>query len=102
MLSIDVATLKTWQEQSNVHLIDVREPEEFSDAAIPGAVLIPLAQFKPEMLTAYTGKPIVIHCKSGGRSGRACALVAASTPNVEVHNLTGGITAWMAAGYPLA
>ncbi len=56
---------------SGVRLIDVREPDEYDEAHVPGAVLVPLATV-PDNLDAFRGDgPSYVICKSGGRSRRA-------------------------------
>jgi rhodanese-related sulfurtransferase len=79
-------------------LVDVREPDEYTDGHVPGAVLVPLATV-PEHLDAFAGAgPTYVICKSGGRSMRACEYVAASAPDAEVVNVAGGTMAWIASG----
>jgi sulfur-carrier protein adenylyltransferase/sulfurtransferase len=78
-------------------ILDVREPNEFQICRIPGSTLIPLGEL-PKQLAALprgTDAPeIVVHCKMGGRSAKAVRqLLDAGFSNV--HNLTGGILAWI-------
>ncbi|MBV1781251.1 molybdopterin-synthase adenylyltransferase MoeB [Paeniglutamicibacter sp. ABSL32-1] len=76
-------------------LLDVREPVEFEISRIPGSVLVPLAGIKDgsALDEIPRGVPLILHCKSGVRSGQALdALRAAGYPDV-VH-LRGGIDAW--------
>ena len=75
--------------------LDVREPEEFERSKIEGTTLVPLGELPDRVneLAVWKDKPIVVHCKSGGRSAEACQiLVAAGFSNVV--NLSGGIEAW--------
>ncbi|OIH85555.1 adenylyltransferase/sulfurtransferase MoeZ [Arthrobacter sp. UCD-GKA] len=79
-------------------LLDVREPVEFEIARIEGAVLVPLAGIKDGTALELIprGVPLVVHCKSGVRSGQALkALVAAGY--TDVAHLDGGIDAWLRA-----
>lgn len=78
-------------------LIDVREPLEFAEARIPGALLFPLSTFEPIELPEAGGKQIVFSCKSGGRSQTAFARATAAGLSPHGH-LEGGIRAWIAAG----
>ncbi len=76
-------------------LLDVREPFEAELARIPGARLIPLAKLSAALgeLEPWRDRPVVVHCKTGGRSRRACLeLIAKGFGRVE--NLAGGIEAW--------
>ncbi|MFZ0324183.1 MAG: adenylyltransferase/sulfurtransferase MoeZ [Actinomycetes bacterium] len=77
-------------------LIDVREPAEFEIVSIPGAVLIPKNEFL--MGDALSGlpqdKPIVLHCKVGGRSAEVLAVVKSAGFSDAVH-VGGGVVAWV-------
>ncbi len=76
-------------------LIDVREPEEYDVARIPGAELLPLSQWPSIAAEKLTdpGEALLIHCHHGGRSGNAAAFL---TRNgfTDVKNVAGGIDAW--------
>ena len=74
-------------------LIDVREPHEYKIASISGAKLIPLGEFPKHIGEFDPESEIVIHCKSGGRSGRACAFLRQNGFQ-HVKNVAGGILAW--------
>jgi molybdopterin/thiamine biosynthesis adenylyltransferase/rhodanese-related sulfurtransferase/molybdopterin converting factor small subunit len=73
--------------------IDVREPHEYQIGSIPGAKLIPLGEFPKHVNEFNPEDEIVIHCKSGGRSGRACAFLRQNGFQ-HVKNVVGGILAW--------
>ncbi len=83
-------------------LVDVREPSEYTAELghVAGARLVPLATVTEAMRSWDRSKPILVICRSGGRSGRAAgALVAAGF--TEVYNLTGGMLAWNARSLPV-
>lgn len=101
MKTVDVKTLKTWMDKGEALLLDVREPAEHASEAIPGAVLLPIGQLRKDTLPSLIGKKLVVHCRKGGRGGRACEQVMQEMPGCEVYNLEGGITAWMEAGLPI-
>jgi adenylyltransferase/sulfurtransferase len=76
-------------------LLDVRQPEEWAKARIEGATLIPLGQLEarlPELAEWKDGR-VVAHCHHGGRSARACEILARAG-FTDVANLVGGIDAW--------
>ena len=77
-------------------LIDVREPVEFEIVAIPGAILIPKGDFMDGSALADlpTDKRIVLHCKVGGRSAEALAVVKGAGFSDAVH-VGGGVLAWV-------
>jgi molybdopterin/thiamine biosynthesis adenylyltransferase/rhodanese-related sulfurtransferase len=76
-------------------LLDVREPFEAEIASIPGARLIPIGQLESRLveLEPWRARDVVVHCRTGGRSRRACELLR-SKGFAHVSNLTGGIEAW--------
>ena len=85
---------------SGVRLIDVREPNEYDEARVPGGQLIPLATI-PDNLDAFRGDgPTYVVCRSGGRSRMACEYLAAQ--GAEAINVAGGVLAWIASGHEIA
>jgi adenylyltransferase/sulfurtransferase len=74
-------------------LIDVREPHEYQICNIPAARLIPLGEVGKRLGELDPEADIVIHCKSGMRSARACGILKAAGFK-HVRNMKGGILAW--------
>jgi len=74
-------------------LIDVREPHEHQICNIPAAKLIPLGEVGKRLDELDPEADIVIHCKSGMRSARACGILKAAGFK-HVRNMKGGILAW--------
>jgi len=91
---IDVTELKQKLDRGDkFDLIDVREPHEYRICSIPGAKLIPLGEFPQHVGEFDKDADIVIHCKSGMRSAKACGILRqAGFKNVR--NVVGGILAW--------
>lgn len=86
------------QNDTNVALLDVRTPEEFSKEHIEGATLIPvqvLAQ-NLSMLSEVKDKKIIVYCHSGTRSIAASRILVDN--GFVPLNVSGGITAWKADG----
>ncbi len=83
----------------DVKIVDVREPAEWTEAHIATAVHIPLATV-PDRVDAFDGSPTYIICRSGGRSMQACGFLDAEH-DLDVVNVTGGMLAWIDAGYEL-
>lgn len=83
----------------NLNLIDVREEYEFDEFNI-GAKLIPLGELpdRLEEIEAWKDQEILVHCRSGARSGRAKEYLV-SEGFTNVRNVLGGMLAWQAAGY---
>ena len=97
--SVDVSTANDLRKQEDVLLIDVREPNEYAAGHIPGSKLIPLGQLESRLAEIPKDKQVIAVCRTGRRSGEATQLLAEK--GYDVQNMTGGITAWKAAGYEL-
>ncbi len=87
--------------QDDFVLIDVREPNEFEIVSIPGAILIPKGEFLDgsALERLPQDRRIVLHCKVGGRSAEALAVVKGAGYSDAVH-LGGGILQWIAQVEP--
>ncbi|HUI30522.1 MAG TPA: molybdopterin-synthase adenylyltransferase MoeB [Candidatus Acidoferrales bacterium] len=91
---ITVEQLKTRLDRGDdVFLLDVREPHEYEIVNI-GAYLIPLSTLPKRIDELDPSKEIVVHCKSGGRSGRAADFLRRNGFK-SVKNLVGGIDEWV-------
>ncbi|GGZ42436.1 rhodanese-like domain-containing protein [Asticcacaulis endophyticus] len=97
--SVDAPTLKQWLNHNEAILIDVREPSEHAAEHIAGAHLIPLGALATTPLPALDGRILAVHCLKGGRGQSACQTLSQLYPDLEIHNLEGGISAWTAAGF---
>jgi sulfur-carrier protein adenylyltransferase/sulfurtransferase len=75
-------------------ILDVREPSEAAICRLPGARLIPLGELPRRLDELDPSDEIVVHCKSGGRSTRAVAMLQ-EKGFTRVSNLTGGILSWI-------
>ncbi len=94
----DAATVKQWYDRNEILLVDVRETSEFDVEHIPGALLLPLSAFDPEIFPTLPGKKVVLHCAIGKRS-EAAGKMLLKEGHREVIHLTGGLVAWKTAGY---
>ncbi len=81
-------------------LLDVREPNEFSDVRAPGAALVPTSQFMARLAELPTDRPILVICHSGGRSAAVTSYLM-RTGRTDVVNVAGGMAAWERAGLPI-
>lgn len=99
-MDITIEELKERMDKNeSLYVIDVREEHEFDEFNI-GAQLIPLGEL-PERLDeikADKDAEIIVHCRSGARSGRAKEYLTCEGYS-NVRNLIGGMLAWQAAGY---
>ena len=95
MKEIDVNELKEmFDSGADFELIDVRMPDEWAISKIEGAKLIPLPEILKRKDEIDTSKPVVVHCKMGGRSARAIQALEQDGVEADMSNLIGGITAW--------
>lgn len=78
-------------------LIDVREPWEWDQLRIPGAVLIPLAEVPQRLHEIPDDRDVYVHCRLGGRSGKAVEFLR-EHGRPRAINVVGGIEAWQEAG----
>ena len=84
-------------------VLDVREDKEYASGHIPKAKHIPLGQLSSRIqeLDKFKGKPILVTCRSGQRSARACGMLKKAGFET-VYNQAGGIIAWERANLPVA
>ena len=75
-------------------VIDVRSAAEWSEAHVPGAMHVPLAQLANRIPELRDRQPIVTYCQSGARSAVAVSLLRASGV-AAVANAEGGLDAWL-------
>ena len=80
-------------------VVDVRQPEEFRQAHIAGAKLIPLAELHKRMKDLPQGREIVCVCASGNRSSSAAKTLAKA--GYTVFDMQGGMLAWRRAKLPV-
>ncbi len=78
-------------------LIDVRNPNEYEIAKIPGSILVPLPDIESgagvsKIKELLNGHRLIAHCKLGGRSAKALGIL--KNVGIEGINVKGGITAW--------
>ncbi len=102
LTEISVADLKVKLDANeSLLLVDVRTPAEFTqDGHVAQATLIPLDQLTTRLGELPTDTPIYCICRSGNRSTTACDDLR--TRGYTAINVSGGMIAWKAAGFPVA
>jgi rhodanese-related sulfurtransferase len=85
---------------AGVALIDVREPDEYDEAHVPGAVLIPLGEVAERAAEVPDAGTVYVICKSGGRSHRAAEHLRSL--GLDAVNVAGGTMGWIEAGHDVA
>jgi glyoxylase-like metal-dependent hydrolase (beta-lactamase superfamily II)/rhodanese-related sulfurtransferase len=77
-----------------VRIVDVREPHELAaDGRIEGAESIPLGQLPGPLADARRDQPLILVCRSGGRSAKA-ALTLLGMGFRSIASMRGGMLAW--------
>jgi sulfur-carrier protein adenylyltransferase/sulfurtransferase len=89
---ISATQAKKLIKQNEIQLIDVREPFEFGLGNI-GGINIPLQTLEENLFKISKSKPIIVLCKSGGRSSAALSKLK-EMGFVNVMNLSGGLLQW--------
>lgn len=80
-------------------LLDVRNPDEFAEARVPGARLVPLPELEDRRAELPADAPIAVICRSGARSARAVELLGVH--GIGAVNVAGGTLAWIESGRPV-
>lgn len=94
MKEVTVKELKQLiDEGADFQLIDVREPNEFDFANLNGE-LIPLGTVPQNVDKFSKDKQVIVHCRSGKRSGDAILYLEQNHGFDNLYNLVGGILAW--------
>jgi rhodanese-related sulfurtransferase/rubrerythrin len=96
MSASDFAAYTSSHREREYALLDVREPEEYEQEHIPGALNLPLSELEQRLEDIPSDRELVVYCRSGRRSLAGASLINES-PGFSIpaiFNLDGGITAW--------
>jgi rhodanese-related sulfurtransferase len=96
---VTVEEMQSILDLEDVQLIDVRTPEEFSEGFIKDAQNIDFFSdsFEEDILKLDKTKPVILYCKSGGRSAK-CSEKLVEAGFIKIYDLQGGITQWKHKG----
>jgi len=96
---VDTAEADELRRRPGAVVLDVREPDEYEQGAIPGAVHIPRGTLESTVENRITDKsaPVIIHCASGVRSAFA-AKTLSEMGYQDVVSVTGGFNKWKDEG----
>lgn len=83
-------------------ILDVRTPQEYAAGHIPGAINIPHTELSQRLseLLGYEDTEIVLHCRSGRRSGMVKPILL-DAGFKDLRDLDGHMLRWEAEGYPV-
>ncbi len=93
---------KLLKEKEGIQAVDVRTPEEFGDGHIPGAKNTNVLgdDFKAAVAQLDAAKPVLVYCRSGGRSSRAL-MTFRELGFTQIFHLNEGLMSWEDAGLEL-
>jgi rhodanese-related sulfurtransferase len=96
--NITTKQFKNLMEKDNAIIIDVRSSREVESGMIDGAININVmsGDFDEKIAKIEKGKTYLVYCRSGNRSGIACAKMAEMGYS-NLYNLAGGVQAWSVA-----
>ena len=98
-LEVDLETFARAFE-AGATVLDVRNGDEYRNAHVPGAVLIPLSELAARQQEVPDADPLYVICAVGGRSLTATkALVEAG---YQAMSVAGGTNGWIERGGPIA
>ncbi len=98
--SADIHTIKRWVDANEILLVDVRETAEFDKEHIAGAMLLPMSSFDAGIFPVIPDKKVVLYCAIGKRS-EAAGKMLLNEGHPGAFHMTGGLSAWKAAGLPI-
>ncbi len=81
-------------------VIDVRQPDEYDTAHVPGARLIPLGEVAARVAEVPADGTVYVICQSGSRSARATDFLRGQ--GIDAQNVAGGTKAWIESGRAVA
>lgn len=98
---IDANGLKQMLDDGEkVKLIDVRSEAEYNQGIIENGEFMPLHTLPVHLNDLPKDETIVFYCRTGARSGQACAF-AKQNAGIDALNLSGGIIRWYQSGHPV-
>ena len=99
--SVEISPAQAYAKyQQGVFFLDVRTQEEWNQFHLAKSTLIPLDQLPNRLSELPKNQDIVVVCLSGHRSQSGVAILQ-QAGFTRVSYLTGGLQAWIAAGYPV-
>ncbi|HEX2192725.1 MAG TPA: rhodanese-like domain-containing protein [Acidimicrobiales bacterium] len=81
-------------------VIDVRQPDEYDTAHVPGARLLPLNEVPARMGEVPADGTVYVICQTGSRSARATDFLRRQ--GIDAQNVAGGTKAWVESGRAIA
>lgn len=95
---IDVDNFARRQQQGG-RVLDVREPGEYVEGHVPGALPVPMGQLPGRLGELDVSEPVYVLCASGNRSSAMTDVLTAA--GFEAYSVAGGTQGWAESGRPL-
>lgn len=88
-------------QKGNSVVVDVRQPDEYKDGHVAGALFIPVDDIMNRIGELPDGKDLLFICAAGVRSGLACEMAAAMGVDSErLYNIEEGTPTWIGKDLP--
>jgi rhodanese-related sulfurtransferase len=82
--------------QQGATVVDVREPGEYVDGHVPGAVLMPMGQLPSRVNELDRNDPVYVVCASGNRSASMTDFL--TNAGFDAYSVAGGTSGWARSG----
>jgi len=100
VLTIEAVEAAEWLRERQAFVLDVRDPWEYAEGRVPGALSLPQADLALRLAEVPKDRDVLVVCASGNRSLRAAGFLKAVGYD-RVTNMDGGTTGWIEAGNPV-
>jgi hydroxyacylglutathione hydrolase len=100
LAQITASMLRQKMAKEKLQVLDVREPHEFSDSHIKGAINIRGGLLAKELKSLKPNQPVAVYCGSGNRSSVGASILQKHGFK-KVYNVVGGLRSWQAAKVPV-
>jgi rhodanese-related sulfurtransferase len=97
---VAIPSVSPAQVADDAYLLDVRESDEWAAGHPPGAHYLPMMQVPVRAAEIPDDRDVVVACRVGARSAQV-VMYLRQQGWANIHNLDGGLVAWVAAGRPL-
>ncbi|WP_027876867.1 rhodanese-like domain-containing protein [Meiothermus cerbereus] len=99
---MNLSVKTAYQTLERFQVVDIREPQEWAEGLLPGALRLPLSRLEAlAPLYLEREQPVLLYCRSGNRSQEARQILQ-NLGHPKVWHLEGGLKAWCEAGIPCA
>ena len=100
VLTIEAVEAAEWLSERQAFVLDVRDPWEYAEGRVPGALSLPQADLALRLAEVPKDRDVLVVCATGNRSLRAAGFLKAVDYD-RVTNMDGGTTGWIEAGNPV-